>query len=157
RQVTFEDYVGQGDMVDYFKFRTDRTDTISVRLLDLTGDANVELLTENQTKLAASVHPGTLHEEIDYPNAKPRPHFVRVYSKDGSPATYKLILALGAADTAGNTFATARDLGTLDTMSLAIREHLSATDKSDYYRLTTTKLSQIIVQVSQMTSEVRVG
>jgi hypothetical protein len=157
RQITFEDYVGYGDMVDYFKFRIDRSDNISIRLLELTGDADIELLTENQTKLAASVNPRIAHEEIDYPNAKPGTYFVRVYSKDGTPAAYKLMLALGAVDTAGDTPSTARNLGTLDTGTIAIREHLSAVDERDYFKLTLARLSQITVQVSQMTSDIRVG
>lgn len=157
RQITFEDYVGHGDMVDYFKFRIERSDNISIRLLELTGDANVELLAEDQTKLAASVNPRTIHEEIDYPNPKLGTYFVRVYSKDGSPATYVLRLALGAVDTAGDTFATARELGTLDTAVIAIREHLSAVDRRDYFKLVVTRLSQITVQVSQTTSDVRLG
>src|SRR5262249_14142019 len=79
RQVMFSDYVGPGDSVDYYKFQVNRSDTISVRLLDLAADANVELLTEEQVKLAESVNPRNNHEEIDYPNAKPGTYFVRVY------------------------------------------------------------------------------
>jgi hypothetical protein len=155
RQVTFEDYVGHGDMVDYFKLRLERADAISIRLLELSGDANVELLAEDQTRLAASVNPRTQHEEIDYPNAKPGTYFVRVFSKDGNAATYKLMLALGAVDTAGNTFATPRELGVLDKATIAIREQLSATDQRDFFKLSVTKVSQMVVQVSQMTSDIR--
>jgi formylglycine-generating enzyme required for sulfatase activity len=156
-QVTIEDYVGYGDMVDYFKFRIERPGNISIRLLELTGDADVELLSENQTKLAASVNPRTAHEEIDYPNAKPGTYFIRVYSKDKTPAAYKLMLALGAVDTAGDTFEAARNLGTLDTGTITIRENLSAVDQRDYFKLTLSKLSQITVQVSKMTSDVRLS
>jgi hypothetical protein len=154
RQVSLTDYVGTGDSVDFYKFRIERADSISIRLLDLTGDANVELLSENQTKLAESINPRTTNEEIDYPNAAPGTYYIRVYSKDDSPATYRLVVSLGAVDTAGDTFATARDLGTLESTVVTIKEHLSATDRWDFYKLTTKQTSLINLQVSQMTSNV---
>jgi hypothetical protein len=152
RQIDLADYVGAGDTVDFFKFRVERADAISIRLLDLTGDANVELLAEDQTKLAESINSRTTNEEIDYPNAVPGTYYIRVYSKDESPATYRLVVSLGAVDTAGDTFAAARDLGTLESTVVTIREHLSATDRWDYYKLTIKQTSSIVAQISQMTA-----
>src|SRR5262249_4225815 len=74
--------------------------------------------------------------------------------KDGAPATYKLMLALGAVDTAGDTFAAARDLGTLDSTVVSIKESLSNTDKWDFFKLAIRQTSQIKVQVNQMTANV---
>ena len=156
RQISLTDYVGAGDSVDFYKFRIERKDSISIRLLDLTGDANVELLAEDQKKLAESVNPRTANEEIDFPNAAPGTYYIRVYSKDDSPAAYRLIASLGSVDTAGDTFKTARDLGTLESTVISIKEHLSATDQWDFFKLTLKQTSHIVLQVSQMTSDVDV-
>jgi hypothetical protein len=64
------------------------------------------------------------------------------------------MLALGAVDTAADTFPNARDLGELNSTLLSIREHLTDSDKWDLFKFTIRQTSQVKIQLNQMTSDV---
>lgn len=155
-QLNFVDYVGTGDLVDFFKFRIERQDTINLRLLELTGDADVELWDAQKNIVAKSLNPGNQPEQIEFKNAPVGDYYVRVFAKDGNTqAVYKLALALGTVHTAGPSRATARDLGTLSGQVNHIAESVGGPQlPAAYFKLKTTQPSMIRVQVSRAESAV---
>lgn len=156
QNVELTDYVGPGDKFDVYKFTTGRVDTISARLLDLTADVNMELLGADEQVLKTSTNPRTLAELIDHANAAAGTYYLRVYSKDDQPGIYRVLLSLGVIDTAGNTRSAARDLGTITSDVVSIEEHLSETDKIDFFKLRVTGESSLTVQVARQTSDIDV-
>lgn len=147
-------FVGRSDKVDFYKFRLPQKDSISIRLVDLTGDVNVELLDGRRTKLKESINPRRTPESIKYENAEPGVYYVRVYSNDNRPARYKLLLGRGAVDTAGATTASARNLGVVESKVVSVDESLSGTDRKDMYKFAVRRVSIVTIQLSKMRREV---
>ena len=158
-QLNLVDYVGAGDPADFFKFTIARADTISLRLLELTGDANVELLDARKNIVAKSLNPDNQPEQIELKNAPPGEYYVRVFAKDDNvQAVYKMVLALGTVRTAGATKEAARDLGTLTAQVSHIAESVGGPElPAAYFKLKTTQASMIRVQVSRAESAVHIA
>jgi hypothetical protein len=137
---SFRDLVGAGDTDDYYRFRaTGTSDTLlSLRLDGLSGNADVQLLDESGVVLATSTNGGTTAETISHELHSGHAYFVRVFAPGTATANYALTLT-GAASTtpdgAGNTLATARDLGTLSA-NQTLPDQVGANDPNDYYRFT---------------------
>ncbi|HRD77787.1 MAG TPA: SUMF1/EgtB/PvdO family nonheme iron enzyme, partial [Hyphomicrobiaceae bacterium] len=155
RQIDYSDYVGPGDLVDFVKFRTDRVDTISVRLLELTGDANIELFDSEKRLIDKSLNPGNAPERIEFANAPPGTYYIRVFAKDERAASmYKMVIALGNVDTAGDTAKSARDLGTISSDVVTVDESVGAEDRGDVFKFRTTATAVIEIQISKLSSDV---
>jgi len=151
--VTINQWVGRTDKVDYYKFRLDSKDTISLRVFDLSGDANVELRDASDKLLTDSKFGGRANEKIEYANAAPGDYYVRVYLAGTLPSEYKMALGRGAVDTAGQTITTARDLGLLQNRAMNIAESVGGADASDYYKVAAAGLSLIKVELGSLTSD----
>lgn len=69
--LTFSEFVGGGDPIDFVRFRLPAPGTLNLKLKDLTGNVNLELYNSNRQLIARSANPGTQPEQfsrrlIDY-------------------------------------------------------------------------------------------
>lgn len=151
--LSISQWVGSTDKVDYYKFFLPNPDTISLRVIDMTGDVNVELLDENNRIITASKYGGRANEKIEHANAKSGTYYVRVFLAGVRPARYKMLLARGAVDTAGSTQASARDLGTLRNRAVNITEKIGGSDTADYYKVSVSSLSLIKVELGRLEAD----
>ncbi|MFN5240283.1 MAG: PPC domain-containing protein, partial [Aphanizomenon sp.] len=111
---SFSDWVGSVDTNDYYKFNVGTQSNFSLSLTGLSADADVELLNSSGIRIAISQNCGTTSESITR-QLSAGTYYARVYPYSGD-TTYGLSLnatAVAPVDNAGNTLATARNVGTL--------------------------------------------
>ena len=132
---TFSDWVGSADTNDYYRFDLAQTSTFNLTLNGLSADADVQLLNSSGTVLQSSVNGGTTAESITSQSLAAGTYYVRVFPYSGS-TNYNLALSATAsvpADNAGNTLATARNIGTLSSTQ-TFSDWVGSADTNDYYR-----------------------
>ncbi|MFM7470431.1 MAG: PPC domain-containing protein, partial [Nodosilinea sp.] len=132
---TFSDWVGSADTNDYYRFDLAQTSTFNLTLNGLSADADVQLLNSSGTVLQSSVNGGTTAESITSQSLAAGTYYVRVFPYSGS-TNYNLTLSATAsvpADNAGNTLATARNIGTLSSTQ-TFSDWVGSADTNDYYR-----------------------
>ncbi|MCU0534488.1 MAG: pre-peptidase C-terminal domain-containing protein [Hydrococcus sp. Prado102] len=131
---TFNDAVNTSDTNDYYRFNLTNNSNFSLTLNGLGADANVQLLNSAGSILSSSSNTGKTAESISA-TLNAGDYFVRVFPNGSISTNYQISLTANAVpvDGAGNTLATARNLGILNgtqTMSDAV----GTGDTNDYYR-----------------------
>ncbi len=130
--VSFSDWVGAADTNDYYRFSVGTQSNFSLSLTGLSADADVQLLDSNGSYLSASTFGGSTSESItSVLNAGT--YYVRVYPYGTAETNYNLFLNATYVENAGNTLATARNLGTLNS-AVSFSDWVGAADTNDYYR-----------------------
>jgi hypothetical protein len=145
---TFNDFVSPSDTNDYYRFVIASQTTVSLRLDGLQADADVQLLSASGSVLARSNRYGIEAESISRSLAAGT-YMVRVYPYWTASTPYTLNLAAGtvAADAAGNSLGTARDIGDISG-SQSFRDFVGSTDTDDYYRFRATGESDVAFSLS---------
>ncbi|WP_303862102.1 S8 family serine peptidase [Cylindrospermopsis raciborskii] len=128
---TFLDFVGSSDTNDYYRFDLSQTSNFNLSLTGLSADADTQLLNSSGTVIQSSQNGGTASESISR-NLKSGTYYVRVYSYSGN-TNYTLTLSGTPTDQAGNTLATARNIGNL-TSNQTFSDFVGSSDTNDYYR-----------------------
>jgi Bacterial pre-peptidase C-terminal domain len=132
---SFSDWVGSADTNDYYKFNVGTQSNFSLSLTGLSANANVQLLNSSGTVISSSTAGGNTSESITRQLAAGS-YYVRVYRSSGN-TNYSLSLnatavAPAPVDNAGNTLATARNVGTL-TATQSFSDWVGSADTNDYY------------------------
>jgi hypothetical protein len=97
----YSDFVSGTDPSDYYHFSVTGTSTALQLTLDqLTGDANVEILNVNGTRIDSSEETGIDPESIQINNLAAGSYYIRVFSAGGS-ARYRLNLVTQTVDLQG--------------------------------------------------------
>jgi subtilisin family serine protease len=144
---SFSDFVGSTDTNDYYRFDLSQSSNFSLSLNGLSADADVQLLNSSGTVLTSSANGGTTAESISS-TLGTGTYYVRVFPYSGN-TNYNLTLAAtgsGPADNAGNTLATARNIGTLSS-SQSFSDFVGSTDTNDYYRFDLSQSADADVQL----------
>jgi hypothetical protein len=130
-QLTFSDLVNANDPSDFYRFTTTLPGVIALSVPGPSSgnDVNLQLLNSNGVVIGASVNAGTAAEALAT-SQPPGTYFAKVFRGAGSPP-YTLTINV---DTAGNTLAAARNLGTLDGR-IVVRDFVGAEDDKDFYKL----------------------
>ncbi len=140
------DWVGGSAPQDYYKITLAADATLTLNLAtDVERGLTVSLLDENlNTFVSTGYYPGSPSTGISYALGAGT-YFVRVNADPSydSRSTYTLTYATGAlpvgtkaaADGAGNSFAAAKDLGTVTSLVRAT-DWVGSTDAVDYYKFT---------------------
>ena len=129
------EYVGPRDTRDVFRFELQQTASTQVALHELSSDADVYLLNGDRQIVAASRNGGRLAEQLEL-QLQPGEYFVVVQNYDSWRGTgYQLDIAadLQPPDRIGNSFRTAKNLGTLRG-ELAYAESVGPEDDRDVFR-----------------------
>ncbi len=87
--TTYNSYIWSSSDVDYFKFSTTSTGTISVSLSNLAGDYDVYLYNTSGTQLSKSENGGTTNESISYSTTTTGTFYVKVVGYNGASSTTK--------------------------------------------------------------------
>jgi len=150
---SIQNFVGSSDRNDYYRFDLSQASSFSLTLNGLSANANVELLTSSGALIRRSANGGTTAESISRAlNAGT--YFVRVYQGSGN-TNYNLTLAAtasGPADNAGNTLATARNIGTLSS-SQSFTDFVGSSDTNDYYRFNLSQSSNFSLSLNGLSAD----
>ena len=152
--AVFSDYVGNGDPNDYYSFTLAVRSDFTANLTGLVSDADMGLLNSKGQTVVASQHSGMTAESIAQ-TLDAGVYSIRVYPYSGS-TNYSLSLAAVAnmppPDNAGNTPATARDIGALGT-TVSFSDYVGTLDANDYYRFTVAASSNVTIAMNGLTAD----
>lgn len=150
----FNDFVGNTDTNDYYRFNLTTASNFSLSLNNLSADADVQLLNSNGVTIQSSTLGGTTSDNISR-QLNAGTYYVRVYPYSGS-TNYTLGLSATAlptiADGAGNTLATARNVGIL-TGSRSFQDFVGNNDTNDYYRFDLTQNSNFNLTLNNLSAD----
>ncbi|MBI3708591.1 MAG: PPC domain-containing protein, partial [Proteobacteria bacterium] len=150
----FNDRIGGADANDFYRFTLSNPGQLRLGLTGLTADADVELLDGTGTSIAVSDNAGSDPESIERVLTAGT-YFVRVFPFFGE-TPYQLSLAVvgqDQIDEAGNTLATARDLGTVGGSVTSTQGRVGALDHDDFYRFQVTQAGQLSVSLTGLTAD----
>ena len=152
--VSYSDAVGPSDRDDYYVFEMQSAGTARVLLTGLAQDADLELYDSNGQLLQFSRSSNTAPDQIIRSLSAGR-YYARVYPFGSARTNYRIeFSATGQAttptptpnpsptppgpeptpgDAAGNTRATAREVGSLSDVVVSLSDAVGPTDRDDYY------------------------
>jgi hypothetical protein len=152
---SFNDFVGQADTNDYYRFTLTTRSNFNLRLDGLLSDADVHLLNGSGQVIASSTYGGNFPEAIAT-TLDPGVYFVRVYPYGSANTPYSLTLTATAVatvpDYAGNTLGTARDAGALSG-SRSFSDFVGQADANDYYRFTLSNRSLFNLRLDRLSAD----
>jgi trimeric autotransporter adhesin len=153
---TFQDFVGSTDGNDYYRFSLARGSNFSLNLSGLQSDADVELLDSRGQQIAYSNGAGNAGESLKQ-LLSAGTYYVRVFSYASADTRYslKLIAMASTVIDAGNTLATARNVGVLSGEH-SFQDNLNITDLNDYYRFSLNRYSAFYFTVNGLMANVDV-
>ncbi|MDB9437143.1 C2 family cysteine protease [Dolichospermum lemmermannii CS-548] len=148
---SFSDWVGTGDIDDYYSFNVGTPSNFSLNLTGLTANADVQLLNGSGTVISTSGNAGTASESITSLLTAGN-YYVRVFPFTGVSSTnYSLSLNATPVDNAGNTLATARAVGTL-TGTQSFSDWVGSVDTNDYYSFNVGTQSNFSLNLTGLTA-----
>ncbi len=156
------DSISNIDTTDVFQINLATSGTLSVILTGLMADLDVRLiqdvnnngLVDETEEIARSQNVGSADETLNLSALAAGSYFVQVYQYAGS-TSYTLQLASQSAtgsDNAGNTLATARDLGGLSVPNNLV-DFVGTADTNDYYRFTLDATSSFRLSLTDLTTD----
>ncbi|OPH10184.1 S8 family serine peptidase [Cylindrospermopsis raciborskii] len=146
---TFSDFVGSSDTNDYYRLDLSQTSNFSLSLTGLSADADTQLLNSSGTVIQSSQNAGKVSESINR-SLNAGTYYVRVYPYSGN-TNYTLTLSATPPDQAGNTLATARNIGTL-TSTQTFSDFVGSSDTNDYYRLDLSQTSNFSLSLTGLSA-----
>ncbi|EKV02296.1 subtilisin-like serine protease [Leptolyngbya sp. PCC 7375] len=150
---TVQDFVGAADANDYYRFSLTQRSRLRLALTGLTANADIELLNRDGKVLEASYGEGLASEEMTQA-VDAGDYYIRV-SSAGGDSTYRLAVAanvLSIPDNAGNTFRTARNIGTLGS-SRSFQDFIGNGDANDFYRFSLSQNSNFSLELTGLSAD----
>lgn len=151
---SFQDQIGGLDLNDYYRLILSGQSTLSLRLDNLVADADVQVISSSGAIVARSRNSGTTAETISQVLAAGT-YYVRIYPYSNGVTSYNLSLSstpVTTTDGAGNTLATARDIGQLSA-PLTINDAIGNGDSTDYYRFNLTSQRTVTLRMDQLAAD----
>jgi hypothetical protein len=157
RQVV-SDTVSLSNELDIYRFQLTSASDLNLTLAGLTANAdlflirdfnNDGLVTVSNEVLDLSANSGTTPDAITAQNLAAGTYYAAVLS-DRTFTNYTLTLT---SDAVGNTLNTARNLGTLGSSTLSLRDYVGADDLDDYYRFELNRPSSLNLSLTGMTAD----
>ncbi|WP_147071152.1 Calx-beta domain-containing protein, partial [Microcystis aeruginosa] len=155
---TFNDFVGNRDRDDYYKFTLTSDGRLDLKLTGLTANAYVRLLDSTGAWITGSFNDGIVDETIQkalttgtyYVQVTPNvlPDFSGFQNTNYS---LSLVATALPADSAGNTLATAR-IVTLGGTASNFNDFVGNWDRDDYYKFTLTSDSVLDLKLTGLTA-----
>lgn len=154
-QQQYQDWVGQADANDYYRFDIDETSDVTITLSNMQDDANLYLYDANGTRLARSYTPGTAADESIEITLEAGTYYARVLRNSSANTDYLLTLDSEAVDTdgAGNSMQDARDVGELDGRQ-QFNDWVGTTDSEDYYRFELETRGEVNLELTGLSGDV---
>ncbi len=152
---TFRDFIGPGDTNDYYRFNLDRKSDFELALMDLSADAEVQLLDNSGRIIESSTGPSNSDETIVRSLDAGR-YYVRVYRYSGSTDyTLNLSATEPRADIAGDSLDTAFNIGKLGA-ERTFQDFIGIDDANDYYRFSLDKASDFALTLTDLSADAEV-
>ena len=152
---SFSDWVGSFDIDDYYSFNVTTPSNVNLNLTGLSADVDLYLLNSSGTVISSSIY-GTTSESITS-QLSAGTYYARVNRYSGN-TTYGLSLnatAVAPVDNAGNTLATARNVGTL-TATQSFSDWVASFDIDDYYSFNVTTQSNVSLNLTGLIANANV-
>lgn len=156
---SFNDFIGEHDATDYYRFTTTATGNLTLRLDGMTADGDLYLIRDSNNNgvtdpneiIALSVADGSNPEGITFYDLAAGNYYVEVRQYSGN-TNYKLDLALVATrPDPGNILRDATNLGTLAGQRF-LTESLSGSDREDLYRLNLSSTSDLSLALTGLSN-----
>lgn len=160
---TVNEVIGSIDTNDLYRFNVSTLSRLDLNLNGLDAYANAQLIqdlngngaVENNEIIAATTRSvGDFGASSLSATVNPGTYFVRVIPDGGADTRYELGLTVNSliADGAGNTLATARNLGTLSS-PVTLQDFVGTSDTNDYYRFTLTGNTNFNLLMNGLTAD----
>ncbi|MGI0487110.1 S8 family serine peptidase [Pantanalinema rosaneae CENA516] len=156
--------ISSTNTADVYRFRLATGGSLNLTLNNLQADVDVRLIQDLNgngildlgEEITRSQQAGTRSESIQFDSLAAGNYLVQVYQYQGV-TSYTLNLSTIAAgisipDNAGNTLATARDLGILNTLQ-TFDDFVGAADTNDYYRFTLDRTALFDLDLTGLSSD----
>jgi hypothetical protein len=152
----FRDFIGTTDTNDYYSFTLNGNRTFRLGMNGMTANADVQLLNSSGGVITTSTAGGSNPESI-VRTLSAGTYYVRAYSVNSGNTNYNLSLNATLIappippDNAGNTLATARNLGNLAGIR-NFTDWVGSQDTNDYYRFSLNSNSNFSIVLNSMTA-----
>lgn len=145
-----------GDVSGVLKFQMAEAGSVQIDVDNPAGYLDVELRDSSWKVIARTREGGPDGKHIEA-RLKPATYFIEAAPADRTRSeAYTLRVAKGFIDTAGDTPATARDLGRLGPGARTISEHVGGTDKGDVFKFTVEERTLVKLTAGDLASDVRI-
>jgi subtilisin family serine protease len=150
------------DTVDVYRFDLSTTKSLTLNLSDLSTDVDLRLIVDANHNgiidsgdvIADSVQGGSLPETLTQVLSAGT-YFVQVYQYSGE-TNYALSLSTTTisvpVDNAGNTLATARNIGNLSSLQ-TFNDYVGTLDTNDFYRFTLNQTNNLTLNLSGLSAD----
>jgi hypothetical protein len=149
-----EDFVGASDRNDYIKFTVQGPVSVDMRLLNLTNNADLQLLDSAGTRLAYSKNLGAASESFVI-TLQPGTYYARILYPGQGGTYYRLRVAVTAftqPPPSDNTMDTARDLGLIRSGTVrTVDDFIGTSDRNDYYKITLDSPTRVYTKLYNLT------
>jgi hypothetical protein len=148
-----EDWVGWLDRNDFYRITIDQPLRLSVKLYNMSDNADLMVLDSAGQRLAYAKNLGNASESITI-DLTPGTYYVRVLYLGNAGTAYRLRFE-GIAPTASiNPLDDATDLGTIGTGTIrAAEDEVSTSNRNDYYRFEVTQPTRVAFKLYNMTDD----
>ena len=153
--VAIQQYVGPFDERDVFRFELEASGEANIRLQGMTADADLYLLNSQRQTVASSRNGGRQVDSIQE-HLTAGEYFVVVqnyHARRGTQYSLYISASLAAQDPFGNTFRTAKDLGSLRGAQ-TMRDAVGSLDDKDVFRFDIDETSRIDLTLSGLSADV---
>ncbi|TVQ42475.1 MAG: hypothetical protein EA365_15210, partial [Gloeocapsa sp. DLM2.Bin57] len=157
--LRIQDFVGENDSNDYYRFSVNRTTDLNLTLNRLSADADVMLLDSDGTGIAISNRGGTRAENINE-TLEPGTYYIRVYAFEDANTDYNLRLRTSSSNNNsrssinredGNSLRRAVNLGSLS--NLRIQDFVGENDSNDYYRFSVNRTTDLNLTLNRLSAD----
>lgn len=150
-----EETVGTvGDRYDMFEVNLITTTTLMTKLVDMVGDADLQILDANGNRLAYAKHSGASDENLSRTLAAGK-YFVRVLCTSGLETSYRLRVETALPSVgATNPLGAAPDLGTISKGVIkATSDQVGVNDRNDLFKFNVTSPTTISAKLMNLTDD----
>lgn len=151
---TFNDFVGDSDKHDYYKFEIKENSQLDIFLDNLSDDANLKLRNSRGRVIEKSISRGDRDESIST-ELDPGKYYLEVYrGRRGADTEYELSFDATAVepDLAGNSRAQARNIGVLNG-GKTFNDFVGSNDTEDYYKFRLNETSDVELVLSGLSED----
>ena len=157
---SFNDFVGNTDIQDYYRFSLSATSNLNLSLTGLSADADVKLLQDSNNDgvfnyydqvLQTSDNSGSTSEAMLLDPIAAGTYYVQVYQGTSSINT-NYSLSLKATKVTDNSLGTAKNIGTLSG-SRSFNNFVGNTDIQDFYRFSLSSVSDFKLSLTGLSAD----
>lgn len=154
---TFQDWVGQADTADYYRFELDRDGDVEIQLTGLEQDIDLYIYDAAGNQLGRSIQAGQRPEAFSHTLVSGT-YYALVTPYGSYASSYQLTLAATLTETAppdaaGNSLADARQLGSLGTVQ-TFQDWVGQADNADYYRFELDRDGDVEIQLTGLEQDI---